>query len=223
MELHRRHPNHFLVFFFLLGGIVTIWAPQNGWQLRFLVVSVGSAPLFTAGLIMTLGALASLASTFRPAPIALSQSALRLRAGGINGSVPWTSIDALLLEPHQGTLDSSGAPRLLLFPSADANLGTAAEYQTRSMAATRSSCCRWTRSGSHRGRLFGCLLRMQHSGSSTEARTPQWRRNLPVARSDPGDNQGSPDLGYAGHLSLLTVSAHVPVSLEGSAHLDSGR
>ncbi len=35
------------------------------------------------------------------------------------------------LEPHQGTLDSSGAPRLLLVPSADANLGTAAEYQNK--------------------------------------------------------------------------------------------
>ncbi|MBM0256460.1 hypothetical protein JNW89_05860 [Micromonospora sp. 4G55] len=40
-------------------------------------------------------------------------------------------MDALILEPYQGTLDSTGAPRLLLVPSADADLGTVAEYQNK--------------------------------------------------------------------------------------------
>jgi hypothetical protein len=130
MELHRRRPNLFWIAFFLVGGLVTIWASQNGWQLRILVVPLGSGALLVVGLIMVLGALAGLARTFRPAPITLDESGLRLRVAGIDRSVPWASIDALILEPYQGTLES-GAPRLLLVPTADADLGTAAEYQNK--------------------------------------------------------------------------------------------
>ncbi|MFC3505328.1 hypothetical protein ACFOOK_30800 [Micromonospora krabiensis] len=131
MELHRRRSNLFWIAFFLVGGLVTIWASQNGWELRILVLPLGSGALLVVGLIMVLGALAGLASTVRPAPITLDESGLRLRVAGIDRSVPWASIDALILEPHQGSLDSTGAPRLLLVPSADAELGTVAEYQNK--------------------------------------------------------------------------------------------
>ncbi|GHJ55644.1 hypothetical protein Nm8I071_49510 [Nonomuraea sp. TT08I-71] len=131
MELHRRRPNLFWVAFFLVGGLVIIWASQNGWELRLLVVPLGSGALLVIGLMMVLGALAALASTFRPAPIMLDETGLRLRVAGIDRSVPWASIDALILEPYQGSLDSSGAPRLLLVPSEGADLGTVAEYQNK--------------------------------------------------------------------------------------------
>ena len=131
MELRRRRPHLFWIAFFLVGGLVTIGAAQNGWQLRVLVVPLGSGALLVVGLIMVLGALAGLASTFRPAPIALDESGLRLRVAGIDRSVPWTSVDALILEPYQGNLDSTGPARLLLVPSADADLGTVAEYQNK--------------------------------------------------------------------------------------------
>ncbi|MFC4022008.1 hypothetical protein ACFOW4_29290 [Micromonospora sp. GCM10011542] len=131
MELRRRRPPLFWTAFFLLGGLGIIWASQNGWELRILLVPVGSAALLVVGLIMALGALASLASSFRPAPITLDGSGVRLRVAGLDRSVPWASIDALILEPYQGTLDGAGAPRLLLVPSADADLGAVAEYQNR--------------------------------------------------------------------------------------------
>jgi hypothetical protein len=131
MELRRRRPNLFWLAFFLLGGLVIIWASQNGWEMRLLFVPLGSTALLIVGLISVLGALAVLASSFRPTPIVVSESGLRLRVAGIDRSVPWTSIDALILEPYQATPDTLPAPRLLLVPSADANLGKVAEYQNK--------------------------------------------------------------------------------------------
>ncbi|MFI6757620.1 hypothetical protein ACIBF5_00555 [Micromonospora sp. NPDC050417] len=131
MELHRRRPHLFWIAFILVGGILGIWASQNGWGLRILIVPLGSGALLVVSLIMVLGALAGLASTLRPAPIVLDETGLRLRAEGINQLVPWASIDALILEPRHGASDNSSGPRLLLVPSADADLGTVAEYQNK--------------------------------------------------------------------------------------------
>jgi hypothetical protein len=131
MELHRPRPKFVGIAFFLMAGLFTIWASRNGWQLRVLFVPLGSGALLVVGLIAVLGALAGLASTFRPAPIKLDESGLRLRVAGINRFVPWASVDAVLLEPCAGTLDNAGAPRLLLVPSAEADLGVVAEYQNK--------------------------------------------------------------------------------------------
>jgi hypothetical protein len=131
MELHRPRPKFFWLGFFLLGGLALIWASQNGWQLRILIVPVGAGPLLVVGVVMVLGVLAVLAGSFRFAPMMLDGSGLRLRVAGINRSVPWASIDAVILEPHTGTLDSTGAPRLVLVPSADADLGVVAEYRNK--------------------------------------------------------------------------------------------
>jgi hypothetical protein len=131
MELRRARPKFIWIAVVLLAGLVTVWASQNGWELRILLVPVGSGALLVLGLIAVLGALAGLANSFRPAPMALDESGLRLRVAGINQFVPWASVDAVILEPCAATLNKTSAPRLLLVPSAGANLGVAAEYKNK--------------------------------------------------------------------------------------------
>ncbi|GAB3808072.1 hypothetical protein [Micromonospora zhanjiangensis] len=129
MELRRARPKLFWIAFFLVGGLGVMWASQNGWELRLLFIPVGSVALLVAGLLAFLVGVALVASAFRPTPIVLDESGLRLRVAGINRSVPWSSVDAMVLEPHQGPSDGTDAPRLLLVPTADADLGVAAEYR----------------------------------------------------------------------------------------------
>ncbi|MEV1321234.1 hypothetical protein AB0J14_34750 [Micromonospora arborensis] len=130
MELRRSRPHLFWIAFFLLGGLLTMWASQNGWELRVLIVPVGSGPLFVFGLVSCLGALALVASAFRPTPIVIDEAGLRLRVAGINRCVPWASIDAVLLERPVSTT-GGGVPRLVLVPATGVDVGVAAEYANK--------------------------------------------------------------------------------------------
>ncbi|WP_433128171.1 hypothetical protein ACQPWW_00900 [Micromonospora sp. CA-240977] len=131
MELRRARPHLFWITFFLLGGLLTMWASLNGWELRVLIVPVGSGPLFLFGLVSFLGALALVASTFRPTPIVIDETGLRLHVAGINRSVPWASIDAVLLESPASTAQGAGVPRLVLVPATGVDVGVAAEYTNK--------------------------------------------------------------------------------------------
>ncbi|MET7670210.1 hypothetical protein [Micromonospora luteifusca] len=131
MELRRSRPHLFWIAFFLLGGLLTMWASQHGWELRVLIVPVGSGPLFLFGLVSFLGALALGASAFRPSPIFIDETGLRLHVAGIKRSVPWASIDAVFLEPPVSTAQGAGFPRLVLVPATGVNVGVDAEYTNK--------------------------------------------------------------------------------------------
>ncbi|GAA2605047.1 hypothetical protein GCM10010399_40120 [Dactylosporangium fulvum] len=59
----------------------------------------------------------------------ISEAGLALRVAGINRAVPWSAIDAVLVEAHVDTTDNSRTLRLVLVPAQGADLGVPAAYQ----------------------------------------------------------------------------------------------
>jgi hypothetical protein len=66
----------------------------------------------------------------RPSPMVIDESGLHLRVAGIKQMLPWTAVDALILEPGQGSTNNE-PPRLILVPAAGANLGVPVKYANR--------------------------------------------------------------------------------------------
>ena len=129
MELHRRHPSYGWVALFIITGLVSIWASQNGWELQLLFIPLGSTPLLIFGLIAVSSAVGAVAVSFRPGPLVIKQAGLRVRTAGINMVIPWAAVDALVLEPYvDGNVSTA---RLVLIPAPGVDLGVRAEYSNR--------------------------------------------------------------------------------------------
>ncbi|GIF98489.1 hypothetical protein [Catellatospora citrea] len=131
MVLHRARPPYLGVAFFLLGGFVLIWSSLNGWELRFLFIPLGSGALFGFGLLSAVCALGVLAAAFRPAPVVLDESGLALRTAGIKRTLPWSAVDAVLLEPYTEQVGgrTETTARLILVPAAGVDLGVSTDYR----------------------------------------------------------------------------------------------
>ncbi|MFC7243324.1 hypothetical protein ACFQO7_12630 [Catellatospora aurea] len=131
MVLHRARPPYLGVAFFFLAGLFVIWSSMNGWELRFLFIPLGSGALFGIGLLSVLISLAVLVAAFRPAPVVLDTSGLALRTAGIKRTLPWSAVEALVLEPFTEEVGgrTETTARLVLVPAAGVDLGVATEYR----------------------------------------------------------------------------------------------
>jgi hypothetical protein len=130
MELHRAQPNYVMVAFFFLGGLVCAWLALDGWEIRLLFIPLGSTALLVLGLLMAVGAAAAVAFSFRPGPLVIGESGLQVRAAGIARVLPWTAVDALVLEPYDDAAKRD-TMRLVLVPAAGVDLGVEVEYANK--------------------------------------------------------------------------------------------
>jgi hypothetical protein len=131
MTLQYRRPNFLMVGFFLLAGLGVVYASQTGWELSLMFIPIGSTGLLVIGVIAILFALWSLRQAFRPDPVTIDQTGLKLRVAGINRVVSWGAIDAVFLEPYVNPGSDTSTHRLIVTPAPGADLGTAAEYRNQ--------------------------------------------------------------------------------------------
>ncbi|WP_155374238.1 hypothetical protein [Catellatospora vulcania] len=131
MVLHRARPPYLGLAFFLLGGLFLIWGSMNGWELRFLFIPLGAGALFGLGLLSALIPVAVLVSAFRPAPVTLDGAGLSLRTAGIKRTLPWSAVDAVILEPYTEEVGgrTEATARLVLVPAAGVDLGVSTDYR----------------------------------------------------------------------------------------------
>jgi hypothetical protein len=129
MQLHRSRDTVLWGVIFLLGAPILLWASQNGWELRILFFPVGSGALFVFGVLCLIAGVLSLLSRLMPFEFAIDESGLRLRrVAGINRSLPWAAVDAVILEPPA---TPKGKPVLVLVPAEGADLGRRADYANK--------------------------------------------------------------------------------------------
>ncbi len=128
MTLHYRRPSFFMLGLFLLAGLVIVYLSQTGWELRLLFIPVGSTALLVLGLLPILGVAWGVRQVFRPDPVTIDETGLRLRVAGLDRLLPWSSIDAVHLEPHVNAGDDSHTHRLVVVPTPDAEPGLTASH-----------------------------------------------------------------------------------------------
>jgi hypothetical protein len=129
MTLHRSREYLVLTLAMLLGGPLLLWASQNGWELRLLFIPVGSTALFVFGVLAMVAAAITLVGQLLPFEFAMDEAGLRLRrVAGINRSLPWASVDTVILEPPA---TAKGKPQLVLVPADGADLGVRADYTNK--------------------------------------------------------------------------------------------
>jgi hypothetical protein len=126
MTLRYRWSNLIVNAIVFLCALWVIYASQTGYELRILVFPVGSNALLVAGVLAALASLYGLRHLFRPHPIHIDEPGLTLRMSGINQTVPWTALDAVILEPHAD--GRSVTARLLLVPAVGVDLGKKADH-----------------------------------------------------------------------------------------------
>jgi len=109
------------------GGLVLVWASQNGYELRLLFIPLGSLALLLFGVLAFAAALYPLRLLLRPDPLTIGEAGLLVRAAGINGLVPWSAVESVLLATHIDPTSGNRTTRLVLVPAVGAGLGVPAE------------------------------------------------------------------------------------------------
>jgi len=126
MTLHYRR--HLLAAaLWAVGGVVLVWASQNGYELRLLFVPLGSLALLLFGVLAFAAALYPLRLLLRPDPVIIGEAGLLVRTAGINGLVPWPAVESVLLATHVDPTSGNRTTRLVLVPAVGAGLGVPAE------------------------------------------------------------------------------------------------
>ena len=126
MTLHYRR--HLLAAaLWAVGGVVLVWASQNGYELRLLFLPLGSLALLLFGVLAFAAALYPLRLLLRPDPVIIGEAGLLVRTAGINGLVPWPAVESVLLATHVDPTSGNRTTRLVLVPAVGAGLGVPAE------------------------------------------------------------------------------------------------
>jgi len=126
MTLHYRR--HLLAAaLWAVGGVVLVWASQNGYELRLLFVPLGSLALLLFGVLAFAAALYPLRLLLRPDPVIIGEAGLLVRTAGINGLVPWPAVESVLLATHVDPTSGNRTTRLVLVPAVGAGRGVPAE------------------------------------------------------------------------------------------------
>jgi hypothetical protein len=126
MTLHYRR--HLLAAaLWAVGGVVLVWASQNGYELRLLFIPLGSLALLLFGVLAFAAALYPLRLLLRPDPVTIGAAGLLVRTAGINGLVPWPAVESVLLATHVDPTSGNRTTRLVLVPAVGAGLGVPAE------------------------------------------------------------------------------------------------
>ena len=126
MTLHYRR--HLLAAaLWAVGGVVLVWASQNGYELRLLFLPLGSLALLLFGVLAFAAALYPLRLLLRPDPVIIGEAGLLVRTAGINGLVPWPAVESVLLATQVDPTSGNRTTRLVLVPAVGAGLGVPAE------------------------------------------------------------------------------------------------
>ncbi|MEH1167112.1 hypothetical protein V6V47_17190 [Micromonospora sp. CPCC 205539] len=113
VELRRSRGAPVLALVCVLGGVVLLALPHDGAVLRT-IVAVGAIVLGVVALV----------STLRPFRFGIGADGLTIRRPGLRRSIPWSEVDALVLDEPTRQDGRAVPPRLLLVPAAGVSLGS---------------------------------------------------------------------------------------------------